>query len=404
MALALEGIRIIDLTQYQQGPYATMMLADMGADVIKVEQRGTGDPGRKLGPLWPGGTPAFFEANDRNKKSITVDLRKEKGKEIIFRLVKDADVFAQNYRPGVADRLGFGYEAISGINPGIVYLTGSAFGLKGPMGKSPGYDGVGQAMSGLLDMTYTPAGIPPAGLGFSIADQSAAFQLAFGAMVALFQRERTGLGQQVDTSLLGSMMNLIGWTFQSHLVPGGKAKRFVMPRARLTQLRTEAGVTSSHYAKDGKPVMILMIGREWQVKSFKVMGLEPFIDDPRFATGEKVIENREALLSAMDERIATRTRDEWLRLFDEGGAIAAPINTPIEAAEHPQVIANEYIVEIDHPDSGKIKVFGLPVKLHKTPGRVGIAPKLGEHTDQILTELGGYTVEEIAQLRQEEVI
>jgi crotonobetainyl-CoA:carnitine CoA-transferase CaiB-like acyl-CoA transferase len=376
----------------------------MGADVIKVEQRGAGDPGRKLGPLWPGGTPAFFEANDRNKKSITVDLRKEKGKEIIFRLVKGADVFAQNYRPGVADRLGFGYEAISRINPGIVYLTGSAFGLKGPMGKSPGYDGVGQAMSGLLDMTYTPAGVPPAGLGFSIADQSAAFQLAFGAMVALFQRERTGLGQQVDTSLLGSTMNLIGWTFQSHLVPGGKAKRFVMPRARLTQLRTEAGVTSSHYAKDGKPVMILMIGREWQVKSFKVMGLEEFIDDPRFATGEKVIENREALLSAMDERIATRTRDEWLRLFDEGGAIAAPINTPVEAAEHPQVIANEYIVEIDHPDEGKIKVFGLPVKLHKTPGRVGIAPKLGEHTGQILAELGGYTAEEIARLRQEEVI
>ena len=404
MALPLEGIRIIDLTQYQQGPYATMMLADMGADVIKVEQRGAGDPGRRLGPLWPGGTPAFFEANDRNKKSITVDLRKEKGKEIIFRLVKGADVFAQNYRPGVADRLGFGYEAISALNPGIVYLTGSAFGLKGPMGKSPGYDGVGQAMSGLLDMTFTPAGVPPAGLGFSIADQSAAFLLAYGAMVALFQRERTGVGQQVDTSLLASTMNLIGWTFQSHLVPGGKAKRFVMPRARLTQLRTEAGVTSSHYAKDGKPIMILMVGRELQVKSFGVMGLGEFIDYPRFATGEKVIEHREALLSAIDARIASKTRDEWLELFAEAGAIAAPINTPVEAAEHPQVVANEYIVDIAHPDEGQIKVFGLPVKLHKTPGRVGIAPKLGEHTDQILAELGGYTAGEIAQLRHEEVV
>ncbi len=255
MALALEGIRVIDLTQYQQGPYATMMLADMGADVIKVEQRGTGDPGRKLGPFWPGGTSAYFEANDRNKKSITVDIRKEKGKEIIFRLVKGADVFAQNYRPGVAERLGFGYEAISAINPGIVYLTGSAFGLKGPLGKSPGYDGVGQAMSGLLNMTWSPEGVPPASLGFSISDQCAAFLLAYGAVVALFQKERTGVGQQVDTSLLGSTMNLIGWTFQSHLVPGGKAKRYVMPRARLTQFRSEAGVTSSHYAKDGKPIM-----------------------------------------------------------------------------------------------------------------------------------------------------
>jgi crotonobetainyl-CoA:carnitine CoA-transferase CaiB-like acyl-CoA transferase len=223
-------------------------------------------------------------------------------------------------------------------------------------------------------------------------------------MVALFQRERTGVGQQVDTSLLASTMNLIGWTFQSHLVPGGKAKRFLMPRARLTQFRAEAGVTSSHYAKDGKPIMLLMVGRAFQEKSFKVMGLDDFIGDPRFATGEQVIENREALLSAIDERIATKTRDEWLQLFEAGGAIAAPVNTPVEAAEHPQVIANDYVVDIDHPDEGPIKVFGLPVKLHKTPGRVGIAPKLGEHTDRILAELGGYSAEEISQLRQEEVI
>ncbi|MFH1763039.1 MAG: CoA transferase [Gemmatimonadota bacterium] len=404
MALALEGIRVIDLTQYQQGPYATMMLADMGADVIKVEQRGTGDPGRQMGPYWPGGTSVYFEANDRNKKSITVDVRKEKGKEIIYRLVKGADVFAQNYRPGVAERLGFGYEAISRINPGIVYLTGSAFGLKGPLGKSPGYDGVGQAMSGLLSMTWTPEGVPPASLGFSISDQCAAFQLAFGAVVALFQRERTGVGQQVDTSLLGSTMNLIGWTFQSNLVPGGKAKRFVMPRARLTQLRSDAGVTSSHFAKDGKPIMILMNRRALQEKSFKVLGLEDFISDPRFATGEKVIENREALLTAMDRCVETKTREEWLKLFDEAGAIAAPVNTPAEAAEHPQVVANEYVVEIDHPDEGRMRILGLPVKLHKTPGRVGIAPKLGEHTDQILAELGGYTADEISQLRLEDVI
>jgi crotonobetainyl-CoA:carnitine CoA-transferase CaiB-like acyl-CoA transferase len=404
MASALEGIRVIDLTQYQQGPYATMMLADMGADVIKVEQRGTGDPGRKLGPCWPGGTMAYMEANNRNKKSITVDIRKEKGKEIIYRLVKGADVFAQNYRPGVAERQGFGYEAISAINPGIVYLTGSAFGLKGPMGKDPGYDGVGQAMSGLLTMTYSPEGVPAASLGFSIADQCSAFLLAYGAVVALFQRERTGIGQQVDTSLLGSTMNLIGWTFQSHLVPGGKAKRFVMPRARLTQLRSDVGVTSSHYAKDGKPIMLLMVGREFREKSLRVMGFEGLIGDPRFATGEKIIENREAFLKSIDERIAAKDRDEWMKLFTEAGAIAAPVNTPGEAAEDLQVLANEYMVEIDHPDEGPIKVFGLPIKLHKTPGRVGIAPKLGEHTDQILAELGGYTAEEISRLRQEEVI
>ena len=232
-------------------------------------------------------------------------------------------------------------------------------------------------MSGLLNMTWSPEGVPPASLGFSISDQCAAFQLAFGAMVALFQKERTGVGQQVDTSLLGSTMNLIGWTFQSHLVPGGKAKRFVMPRARLTQFRSEAGVTSSHFAKDGKPIMLLMIGREFQEKSLRVMGLEEFIGDPRFATGEKIIENREALLLAIDSRIATKNRDEWLKLFDEAGAIAAPVNTPVEAAEHPQVLANEYIVEIDHPDEGKIKVFGLPIKLHKTLDEWGLPRSWG---------------------------
>ncbi len=178
MAFALEGIRVIDLTQYQQGPIATQMLADMGAEVIKVEPRGTGDPGRQLGPY-------YFQANDRNKKSITVDTRTEKGKEIVYRLVKNADVFAENFRPGVAERLGFGYDALSCLNPGIIYLTGSAFGLKGPMGTKPGYDGVGQAMSGILSTIWQPEGIPPTNLGCSISDQTGGYMLAFGAMVAL---------------------------------------------------------------------------------------------------------------------------------------------------------------------------------------------------------------------------
>ncbi len=405
MALALEGIRVIDLTQFQQGPCATLLLADMGAEVIKVEARGIGDPGRRFGPFGHGGTSAYFEANNRNKKSMTVDTRTDKGKKIVYRLVKKADVFAQNFRPGVAERLGFGYEALSRLNPGIVYLTGSAFGLKGPMGKKPGYDAVGQAMSGMMGLIWTPEGLAPTSLGFSVSDQSGAFLLGFGAMVALFERERTGRGQEVDVSLLGSTMALVGWTFQGQITPGGGGMRFQVPRARVTRVRgSEAGITSSHFTKDGKPLLLILNGRELQVKSYKAMGLENLITDPRFENWDRIKENLNTLLTTIDERIRTKDREEWLRLFDEGEAIAAPIHTCPEAAAHPQVVANEYVTEIDHPKEGRMKVLGLPVKMHRTPGRMGVAPELGAHTDEILSSVAGYTAEEIAQMRKEEVI
>lgn len=397
MAFPLEGIRVIDLTQYQQGPIATQMLADMGAEVIKVEPRETGDPGRVMGSF-------YFQANDHNKKSITVDAKTQKGKEIVYRLVKNADIFAQNFRPGVADRLGFGYEALSRVNPRIIYLTGSAFGLKGPMGTKPGYDGVGQAMSGILSTIWQPEGVPQTNLGCSISDQTGGYLLAFGAMVALFHRERTGEGQEVDTSLLGSTMDLIGWTFQRNLTHAHLGKNKLVPRARVAQFSKEVSIISSHVTKDGKPILMLLMRRPMQIASFKVMGLERFIDDPRCEDKARVDEYIEDVLSAMDERVRTKDRDEWLRLIDEAGGIAAPIHTLEEAATHPQALANEYIVEVDHPKEGRIRVLGLPVKLHKTPGRVGIAPELGQHADEVLTEVAGYTPDEIKQMRVEQVI
>jgi crotonobetainyl-CoA:carnitine CoA-transferase CaiB-like acyl-CoA transferase len=397
MAFPLEGIRVIDLTQYQQGPISTLMLADMGAEVIKVEPRGTGDPGRALGPY-------YFQACDRNKKSITVDTRTEKGKEIVYRLVKNADIFAQNFRPGVADRLGFGYEKLSSINPRIIYLTGSAFGLKGPMGTKPGYDGVGQAMSGILSTIWQPEGIPPTNLGCSISDQTGGYMLAFGAMVALFHRERTGEGQQVDASLLGSTMNLIGWTFQRMLTHSHLGEAMLVPRARVAPFSKEVSIIGSHIAKDGKPILLLLMRRPMQIAVFKVLGLERFIDDPRRDDKEQVKDYINDVLKSMDEKIRTKNRDEWLKLIDEAGGIAAPVHTLEEAAAHPQVLANEYIAEVDHPKEGRIRVLGLPVKLHKTPGRVGIAPELGQDADEVLTKIAGYTPAEIKQLRKEEVI
>ena len=397
MSFPLEGIRVIDLTQYQQGPVATQQLADMGAEVIKVEPCGIGEPGRSMGPF-------FFQANNRNKKSITIDIKSEKGKEIVYRLVKKADIFAQNFRPGVADRLGFSYETLSRINPGIIYLTGSAFGLKGPMAAKPGFDGVGQAMSGILSTIWLPEGIPPTNLGCSISDQTGGFMMAFGVMVALFHRERTGEGQQVDASLLGSTMDLVGWTFQKHLTHSHLEPDKSIPRARIGRLAGEVTITSSHFAKDGKPILLLMIRHSMQIAGFKVMDLERFIDDKRRNDPDKVDAYIEEVLAAIDKRIRTKDRDEWIRLFEEAGGIAAPIHTFEEVAMHPQALANEYIVEVDHPKEGQIRVVGLPFKLHKTPGRVGIAPELGEHSDEVLAEVAGYTMEEIAQMREEEII
>lgn len=404
MGLALEGIRVIDLTQYQQGPFATLMLADMGAEVIKVEPRGTGDPGRRMGPFGLGGTSAYFEANNRNKKSIMVNVKTEKGKEIVYRLVERSDIFAQNFRPGVAERLGFGYQDLCKINPKIVYITGSAFGLKGPMGKRPGFDSVGQAMSGILSMVWAHEGIPPTSLACSISDQVGAFLLAFGTMVALFHRERTGVGQEVDVSLLGSTMALVGWTFQGHLTPKGVGKAFTVQGARIMHTGSDLFINSSHFTKDNKPLLLLLDKREQRLKCFKVLGLESFATDPRFETSEKIIENRELLLAAFSERIRTKDRDEWLRLFEEADIIAAPIHTLVEAADHPQVIANEYITQIDHPKEGRMRVLGFPVKLHKTPARLGTAPELGSHTEEVLSGLAGYTEEEIAQMKRLEII
>jgi crotonobetainyl-CoA:carnitine CoA-transferase CaiB-like acyl-CoA transferase len=405
MKSVLQGVRVVDLTQFQQGPYSTLILADMGAEVIKVEQRKLGDPGRRFRPVFPKGTSAYFEAHNRGKKSITVDARTPKGKEILYRLVEKSDMFAQNVRPGVAERLGLGYEALSRINPKIIYLTASAYGLKGPMGKKPGYDGVGQAMSGLLNMVWSPEGIPPMSLGCSVSDQTGAILLALGAVLALYHQRQTGQGQEVDVSLLGSTIALTGWTFQSHLTPGGLEKTFMIPRARMAQVReTEAAITSSHITKDRKPILLLLNGRELTVNSFKALGFAEFIDDPRFADWDHIVANKEILLAAMDERVRTKDRDEWLRLFDEAEAIAAPIHTPLEAAAHPQVIANEYVAEIDHPKEGRIRVMGMPIKMHKTPAKLGTAPDLSQHTDSVLEEIAGYRPEEIAQMRKDEII
>jgi len=391
----LEGIVIVDFTQYQQGTVATAMLADMGAEVIHVEARGKGDPGRALGggdtPLVP-----YFECNNRGKKSITVDVRKEKGKEIIYKLVEKADVFAENFRVGVVQRLGIGYEDLKRINPKLIYLTASGFGLHGPSAEYPAFDAIGQAIGGIASVSGIE-GSPMQTLGASVGDQTGGFMGAYAIMLGLFHRERTGEGQFIDVSLVGGQVALMGWQLASYLLTG------IIPKRRRGRLLP--GIVAGSFAgKDGKYFVVQATGRPAFERFYKGIGMESVLTDPRYDSFEKLRANMDALFGEMDKQFATKTRAEWLKVLrDEADIPSAPINDFAEVSVDPDVVANEYVMEIDHPKAGRVKVPGLPVNLSKTPGSVGIAPELGEHTDEILKSVG-YSAADIERLRKEEVI
>ncbi len=402
MKMPLEGIRVVDWTIWQQGPLASSLLGDLGAEVIKVEDRISGDPGRGLSKLIKAAVGAtagnyYFDTMNRSKKGITLDLRKEKGKEILYRLVEKSDVFVQNFRRGVAEELGVDYATLSRCNPRLIYASGSGWGPKGPLSHESAYDAAAQARSGL--MTIAGAGGLPLMRQGGIGDQMGGIMTAYGVLAALVARERLGVGQELDSSLLGSLLLLMGHNVAYKLMLG-----IEMPNHD----RASNGNPLWNYYKcaDGKWIMLgeLQPDRVWP-NVCKALGIQELEKDPRFENIFARGKNCEALISILDKVFAARTRDEWLQIFREYDFVYQVVNTISEVVDDPQVLANDYITEFDHPSHGKVKMLGTPVKFSKTPARItSWAPEHGQHTEEVLTEILGYTWDDIIKLKDEEVI
>jgi crotonobetainyl-CoA:carnitine CoA-transferase CaiB-like acyl-CoA transferase len=403
MPLPLDGIRIIDWTIWQQGPVATAMLGDLGADVIKIEERIGGDPGRgvaRMAGLDLSDRPNFyFEANNRNKRSITLDLKQPPAREIVYALAARSDVFVQNFRKGVAERLGLGYGALRAHNPRLIYASATGYGLEGPDSADPSFDYLGLARSGIMLAAGEPE-MPPLAIAGGVADQMGAVMLAYGILAALLARERFGVGQEVDASHLGSMTWLQGLSVAARLMMG-----FAIPR----QPRDSAiNPLWNHYCcSDGRWIALGMLQPDRYWADFcRTIGAHDALQDPRFQTMQDRMGNAKEIVALFDRAFATKPRDEWIRILRAGGDfIVAPVNSVDELPDDPQVTANRYVTDFDHPVYGSTKVVGLPVGLSETPGAIRRpAPEFGQHTEEILTELLGYPWDEIARLKAAEVI
>ncbi len=400
--MPLEGYRVLDWTQWQQGPVAGAMLADLGADVIKIEDPVQGDGARGFIPALRGTLDswrnAYYEGCNRNKRGITLNLKSAKGREIFYRLVEKSDVFLHNFRGSLAVRLGLEYEVLKKYNPRLIYAQVSGFGPEGPEKDFGAFDSLGQARSGLMVDSAEP-GMPPQPGAGAIADQSGAIMLAYGVITALLARERHGVGQKVETSMLAAMIWLQATVVQNVLIGG---------MIRQRQPRTQAGSVMWNYYRcsDGKWVQLadMQPQRHWP-NVCRALGITELENDPRFATVESRRQNCAELIAIMDGIFASKRQDEWLKILHENDVICCQINSYDDLPNDPQVIANQYITDFEHPVWGKIPMVGVPVKFSETPGRLWrAAPQYGQHTEEVLMELLGYNWEELGQLREQGVI
>ena len=388
----LDGIRILDFTRYQQGPYATVMLSDLGADVLKVEPR-EGDPGRSIG-LEPDGWCAYFEGHDRNKRSMTVDVRQPQGREIIEKLVASYDVITDNFRPGVMTRLGLDYDSLCNINPRIITASASGFGPEGPYVGRPSFDSIGQAMGGIMSVQGGGPDEPPQSVLGGMADQVGAMVFALGIASAIIARERDGIGQHVDVSLFGSQLALQAFQLTGMMRDGYQHRT---PRRQLP--------TFAYYpCADGRWISLGVLDPKWWEPLCRALERPDLVRDERFADPHLRQRNRRALLDELDAAFQQRPRDEWLPLLAEADVPCGPVHDYAAVSTEPQALINGYITSLEHPSLGEVGIVGTPIKLSRTPsGPKSCAPELGQHTEEVLIDLG-YGWEEIEQLKDTKVI
>ena len=399
--LPLAGVKCICIIMFQQLPVAFSMMADLGAEVIKIERPVTGERGRKI-HLYPGAKLSpYFETNNRGFKCLTLDVQQKKGLEILYKLVKDADVFGENFRPGVSKRHKFDYEDLRKINPGIIYISSTAYGPDGPNASLTGTDAVAQAAGGIASL-YGEKGSRMMTGQHSVADETSAL-VNFGAiMVGLYHNKMTGEGQKIETSLLGSQIRLMGYSMTRVLFTNEE-----LPRGRARILGGgEPGMAGSFNDINGRGFAIQIVGEEAWQKGMAAAGFSTILAEIGCSKPGDVAsspEKAQLFLDTMDKLFATDTRENWVKTLRECSIDCAPINTVLEASKDPDVIANNYVVEVDHPKAGKIKEVGFPWKFSGFTPKAGIAPEVGEHNLEILHKLG-YSDNDIANLKKEEVI
>ena len=399
----LKGVRVLDLTRNLAGPYCTMMLGDLGADVIKVERPGRGDDCRGWGPPFVGepygpypGESAYFIAVNRNKRSITVNLKSQEGQEIVRRLAANFDVLVENFRTGALDRMGLGYENLHALNPRLVYCSVSGYGRTGPYADRPGYDPIVQAEGGLMGITGPEEG-PPYRVGVPIVDIATGMFATTAILAALRARDHTGEGQLVDISLLDTQVALLVNVASNYLVGG------IEPR-RLGNAHPNIAPYEAFRACDRWFVLAAGNERLWRMLC-DAIGRPDLKDDPRFVTNGARVSNRADLVAALGEVFATRNADEWLANLQEAGIPCGPINAVPDVFAHPQVRARDLALESEHPTAGPVRFTGFPYKLSQTPAEVRRPPPtLGQHTEEVLVNLLGYSAEDVTTFREREII
>ncbi len=400
---ALKDIRIVDITRAMAGPYCTMMLGDFGADVIKVERPGSGDESRGWGPPFVGeaygpypGESAYFLSANRNKRSITVNFKDPSGIEIIRKLVKVSDVFIENFRTGVLDKMGLGYDALNQDNPGLIYCSVSGYGRTGPYKERPGYDAIVQAEGGLMSITGPKDG-PPSRVGIPIIDITSGMFAASAILAALYERQESGQGQYIDISLLDTQAALLANVASNYLVSGE-------PPKRVGNAHPNIAPYEPFQAKDKGFVLGAANQRQWE-KLCDTIQRPDLKTDPRFQTNQDRVKNRAELLQTLNGVFIEKNAQEWLDQIQGAGLPCGPINTVPEVFKHPQREARGLVQEVEHSSAGMVSLTGFPYKLSRTPAEIHQAPpRLGEHNQEILVDLLGYSLAEMNEMGEKGII